>query len=202
MWLFLFMAIPLMIYRKELIAMYVGPKFMASATVLGLLYLASPVSAGLNMVGRAAVAMGRIREITPFSICIQIANLALTIYLVRNLQLGAVGSALSTFLVGLFACLFIWIPISVRLLEISLHDWVHKSFIPGILPGIFGGLTCFTLYLWHSPVSWFELGAYFSIGAIAYTVSLFLLCLNKSERQDLRGAVAKLIGIWGKNRIN
>ena len=105
-----------------------------SATVLGLLYLASPIGAGINMVGRTASAMGRIHKITPYVIFLQLANLALTIYLVRNLQLGAVGSALSTFLVGLFGCLFIWIPISVRLIEISFQDWVHKIFIPGILP--------------------------------------------------------------------
>jgi O-antigen/teichoic acid export membrane protein len=199
MWFFLFMAMPLMIYRKELIALYVGPKFMASATVLGLLYLASPIGAGLNMVGRAAVAMGRIREVTPYSIGIQLANLALTIYLVRNLQLGAVGSALATFLVTLFACLFIWIPISVRLLKISMYDWIHKSFIPGVLPAISGGISWFGLYLYHPPTTWFELGAFFCIGAIPYLVTLFLLGLNKSERQDLRGAVAKLGGILGKN---
>jgi O-antigen/teichoic acid export membrane protein len=196
MWIFLFMAIPLMIYRKELIALYVGPKFMASATVLGLLFLASPIGAGLNMVWRAAVAMGRIREITPYSICIQLANLALTIYLVRNLQLGAVGSALSTFLVVLFGCLFIWIPLSIRLLEISLHDWIHKSFIPGILPAISGGLVWFALHLWHPPTTWFKLTSFFSIGAIVYLVALFILGLDKSEKKDLRRALGKYFAVF------
>ena len=201
MWLALFMAMPLMIYRNELITLYVGPKFIMAATVIGLLYLASPIGSGINMLGRAAVAMGRIHKITPYIICLQIANLALTIYLVRNLQLGAVGSALSTFLVGLFGCLFIWIPISVRLLRISLHDWVHKSFIPGILPAIAGGITWFALSIWQPPATWFELGAYFSIGAISYLVTLYSLSLNKSERQELRGTIAKLGGILGNNRI-
>jgi len=201
MWLMLFMAMPLMIYRNELITMYVGPKFIMSATVLGLLYLSSPVAAGINMVGIAASAMGRIRKTTPYAVCLQLGNLALTIYLVRNLQLGAVGSALSTFLVGLFGCLFIWIPISVRLLRISLHDWVHKSFIPGILPAITGGVTWFALGLWRPPATWFELGGYFSIGAIAYLVTLFSLSLNKFERQELLGTVAKLGGILGNIRI-
>lgn len=196
MWIFLFMAIPLMIYRKELIALYVGPKFMASATVLGLLFLASPVRAGLNMVWRAAVAMGRIREITPYSICIQLVNLALTIYLVRNLQLGAVGSALSTFLVGLFGCLFIWIPISVRLLEISLHDWIYKSFIPGILPAISGGVVWFALHLWHPPTTWFKLAAFFSMGAIVYLMALYILGLDKSERNDLRRVLGKSFAVF------
>jgi O-antigen/teichoic acid export membrane protein len=200
MWLMLFMAMPLMIYRKELITLYVGPKFIMSATVLGLLYLVSPIGAGINMVWRTASAMGRIHKVTPYVICLQLANLALTIYLVRNLQLGAVGSALSTFLVGLFGCLFIWIPISVRLIEISFQDWVHKIFIPGILPAIAGGTTWFALSLWRPPVTWFELGAYFSLGAIPYLVTLFSLSLNKLERQELRSAVAKLGGLLGKKR--
>jgi len=200
MWIYLFMAMPLMIYRDDLIALYVGPKFMASATVLGLLYLASPVGAGLNMVGRAAVAMGRIREITPYSIGIQLVNLALTIYLVRNLQLGAVGSALSTFLVGLFACLFIWIPISVKLLEISFNDWVHKSFIPGILPAICGGVIWFAMHRWHRPTTWFELGAFFSIGSIVYLLALYALGLNKFEKEDLRRAFSNFFSVSDKSK--
>jgi hypothetical protein len=135
--------------------------------------------------------MGRIREITPYVICLQLANLALTIYLVRNLQLGAVGSALSTFLLGLFGCLFIWIPISVRLLEVSFHDWVHQSFIPGILPGIFGGIIWFALHLWHPPATWIELAAFFSVGAIVYLVALSTLGLNKSEKSDLWRTIRK-----------
>ena len=193
MWIMLFMAMPLMIYRKELIALYVGPKFLVAATVLGLLYLASPVGAGLSMVGRAAVAMGRIREITPYTICLQLTNLALTLYLVRNLQLGAVGSALSTFLVQFFGILLIWIPISIRLLDISLHDWIQKSFIPGIWPAIFGGVVWFALHLWHPPTTWFKLAAFFSIGAIVYIVALFILGLNKSEKKDLRRVIGKYV---------
>jgi O-antigen/teichoic acid export membrane protein len=191
MWLMLFMAMPLMIYRKELISLYVGPNYMVSATVLALLLLDSPLGSGLTMVGRAARAMGRIREITPYAICLELANLALTIYLVRNLQLGAVGSALSTFLVGLFGCLFIWIPISVRLLKISFHDWVNKSFIPGILPAISGGVIWFSLHLWHPPATWFELGTFFSVGAIFYLVALITLGLDKFERRDLRRVLAE-----------
>jgi O-antigen/teichoic acid export membrane protein len=195
MWIFLFMAIPLMIYRKEFIALYVGPKFMASATVLGLLYLTSPIAAGLSMVWNAANAMGRIRETTPYAICLQLSNLALTIYLVRNLQLGAVGSALSTFLVSLFGCLFIWIPISVKLLKIPFQDWFHKSFIPGILPAISGGVLWFALHLWHPPTTWFELAAFFSIGAIVYLLVLFFWSLDKSEKNDLRRAFRKYIAM-------
>ena len=196
MWFMLLMAMPLMIYRKELITLYVGPNFMAAAAVLGLLFLVSPIGAGINMVWRTASAMGRIRETTPFAICIQLANLALTIYLVRNLQLGAFGSALSTFLVGLFAVIFIWIPISVRLLEISFHDWVHKSFIPGILPAISGGIIWLALHLWHPPATWIELGAFFSIGAIVYLLALLTLGLDKFEKKDLNRAFGKIVGIF------
>jgi len=191
MWLFLFMAIPLMIYRKELIELYVGPKFMVSATVLGLLYLASPIGAGLNMLWQAANAMGRIRETTPYAIGLQLANLAITVYLVRNLQLGAVGSALSTFLTTLFGCLFIMIPISVRILEISIQDWLNKCFIPGILPAISGGIIWFSLQLWHPPTTWFELAAFFSAGALVYLVTLIILVLDKSEKKDLLRAFGK-----------
>jgi O-antigen/teichoic acid export membrane protein len=196
MWVVLFIAMPLMIFRKELITLYVGPNYILSATVLALLYLASPVGAGVSMVWRAASAMGRIRETTPYAICNQLANLALTIYLVRNLQLGAFGSALSTFLVSLFSGIFIWVPISVRLLDISFYNWLSKSFIPGILPAISGGILWFFLYLWHPPATWFELGAFFGMGAIVYIAALVTLGLDKSERKDLNRAFGKIVRIF------
>jgi len=98
---------------------------------------------------------------------------------------------LSTFLVGLFGCLCVWIPISIRLLKISLYDWVNKSFVPGILPAISGGVIWFALHHWHPPAAWVELAAFFSIGAIVYLVALFALGLNKFEREDLRRAFRK-----------
>ena len=196
MWLVLFMAMPLMIFREELVALYVGPHFLLSATVLGLLYLDLPLVAGIHMVWRSASAMGRIRETTPYSICNQLANLALTIYLVRNHQLGAYGSALATFSVSLLAGLVIWIPISIRMLETSFYDWINKSFIPGILPAITGGVIWFSLHLWHPPATWFELGAFFSAGALGYILSLFFLGLNKSEREDLKNTFEKITGIF------
>ncbi len=69
-------------------------------------------------------------------------------------------------------------------MEISFNDWVHKSFIPGILPAIFGGIIWFALQIWHKPATWFELGAFFSIGAFFYMVALFKLSLNRFERED------------------
>ena len=194
MWSMLFMAMPLFIFRNELITLYVGPKFIMSAMVLGLLYLASPLEAGISMLNRAANAMGRMREIAPFSVGLQLVNLAVAVYMVRNLQMGAVGSALSTFLVGIVGVILIWIPISVRLLKVPLRDWINRSFIPGVLPSIFGSVIWYALNLWHAPATWFELGSFFGVGALVYLVSLIFLGLNQSERKDLNQAYEKIMG--------
>jgi hypothetical protein len=48
----------------------------------------------------------------------------------------------------------------------------------------------------HQPATWFELGAFFSMGAIVYLLALFTLGLNKSEREDLNRAFGKIVGIF------
>jgi hypothetical protein len=77
-----------------------------------------------------------------------------------------------------------------------LHDWIYKSFIPGILPAISGGVVWFALHLWHPPTTWFKLAAFFSMGAIVYLMALYILGLDKSERNDLRRVLGKSFAVF------
>lgn len=201
MWIMLFMAMPLMIYRKELIYLYVGPDYQTAAEVLCLLFLPSLFGSSLLMVWKAAHAMGRIRGTTIYAICNQLITLAFTLYLVRNLKMGAVGSALSTFIFSLLGSVLVLLPISVKLLSISYSDWFRQSFFPGIIPAVFGGFVWFGLYFWHPPSTWSELAIFFAIGAIVYFVVLYFLALDKYEKEDLHYTFGKYAASFKKLRV-
>lgn len=191
MWLTLIIAIPAMIYRREFMLLYVGPEYLKAAVVLGLLFLSSPLSGGFQMLWRAAQAMGKIQMLTLYSVCAQIMNLALTVYLVQSLKMGAVGSALATLTITGFGSVFLLLPLSLHLLNITLADWLRQSLVPGLVPAVAGGVIWYGLYLWSAPETWFILGKFVFIGAVVYIAALFLFCLNRNEKKDLRQVMIK-----------
>ena len=101
LWIALSVSIPLIIFSKEFIKLYVGDKFIVSSTVMTLLLLQFPASYGHIMFTKISYAMAKIRMLSIASLTIQVVNLLLTIYLVGFLHMGAVGSALGTLIMTL-----------------------------------------------------------------------------------------------------
>ena len=105
LWAALLLAVPLMVYSRELFGLYLGPKvelYKASATVMVLLLPIFAIAYGHVMLANVALATAQVRSWAARACVIQMINLGLTFYFVGMRRMGAVGSALATFVAMTF----------------------------------------------------------------------------------------------------
>ncbi len=191
-WIFMMVALPLIIYRKELITLYVGSQYLLAAKILALLLLGSILSTGNAMMYHLAIAKGQIKELSIRIIIIQLLMLSLNLYLVGVLKMGALGSALATFSVSVLIAPFVFIPIGLRLANVNLGKWLKHTVLPGYLPGFGAFAVWFGLRLINQPETWFILILYSFIGCMSYMAILILFCLQKGDVKDIRNVHRKL----------
>ncbi len=140
------------------------------------------------MRGKIAHATGNIRRLAVLVLFGQLVNLGLTFYFVGVLKMGAVGAALSTFLVAaIIAPLFLW-NIGLRMVNLGLGEWFRRTAWPGLLPTAAGSAAWLALQWMVAPAGWVHLVGCVLAGAVVYVLVLALFCLQSTDRNDLRHA--------------
>ncbi len=193
LWVSLFMALPLMIYRNEVIRLYAGEKYLAAGTVMALLLLATfPIGYGNVMLSHLAIAKARLRTWALCACAMQSGNLALTLYFVGVAHMGARGSALATFIVGALGHPFLLCPLGLRLAGVHWRAWLRETLLPGFLPGLAGAAAWLSLQMLLHPSSWASLGGCVGCGWLVYLGGLFVFALRPIDKVELSRVVAKL----------
>lgn len=191
LWAMLAVAVPFIVLREEFFELYLREKFEANREapiVLALLlgrYLAVFPNAAIGLV---TVARAKLRVSSLQSVGLEITNLVLTLILVGACQMGAVGSALSTFVVAMVGHpLLVW-RLGLRLTGAKFGEWCRVSVFPGVVPCVV------TLPLWLvlrqtvQPETWGSLAWCGIAGWFAYAV-IVLLLTKPDERRVLRKAL-------------
>ena len=186
LWIFMIIALPLIIYRKELIGLYVGYQYMIAAKVLALLLAENIIVLGNAMLYNLAVATGQMKELSIRIIIMQLINISLTLYLVGILKLGAIGSAIATFSVHIIGAPLFEIPLGLRLANVNFKKWLKTTVLPGYLPGMGASVIWIVLWLINRPDSWFMLIFNSVLGCVCYLIILFTICLQENDRKDLK----------------
>ncbi len=182
-WLALFAAVPLFVYRRELISLYTAGRYPGAAPVLGLL-LVPVLLSGNAMVHKVAFAIGNMRAVAVTGLLLQLVNVGLTLYLVGVMKMGAIGSALATCIVYTGGMLLITLPLGLRLSGARWRTWVAQTLIPGVIPALVAG-TLWAVLRWSaSPDHWWLLAAQALCGALAYGGAV-LFRLQPVEREEL-----------------
>ncbi len=186
MWIALLVACPLIIFRVELVTLYVGERYLDAATVMALLILLLPITYANLLMNHIAHAQGNIRATALLSLTVQVIALVLTLYLVGQLGMGSVGSALAAIVVaGSLEPLLGW-RLGRRIAGVSLLDWLRESVVPGVLPGLAGAAAWHSLRAVATPATWGELALCGVGGTLAYLAILLIFCLRQEDRDDLR----------------
>ena len=183
-WANVMFALPLVIYRRELISLYVGPDFMTSATVMAILFVATFVCLGNDALPKMAIALGRMRAMALASVAMQAVNIGLTLYLVGVLRLGAIGSALGSAITAVTLEPLVELLIARRLLGIRVDHWLRRTVLPGFFPAVGGSIVWLAIRRLDSPDSWLKLFLYSAAGGLIY-IALVLLTFRKTERDRL-----------------
>jgi O-antigen/teichoic acid export membrane protein len=192
LWGTLFVSIPLMVYSREFIALWVGEKFLAAAMVIILLLASYPIVYGNVMMANIAIATAQVRPLALRAIVVQMINLLLTLYLVGVRGMGAVGSALGTFLAMTLIYPVASITLGLRLADVSLGRWLRETVWPGWLPGLAAATVWILLKVMAKPSTWLSLSGCTACGLVCYIVILLLFCLQENDRNDLKRAMSSL----------
>jgi O-antigen/teichoic acid export membrane protein len=192
LWTSMFLAIPLIVYRREIITLYVGEEYGAAATVLALLMSTFAVAYGNVMFPHIARAKAQLRPWAIRAITIHVSNLLLTLYLVGVRKMGAVGSALGTFATCLILDPVFYWPLGLRMAGVDLRSWLRETLWPGFLPGLVAAPVWLVLQRVVQPHSWLGLALCGLAGAAVFLCCLFGLALRDADRQDISELVKRV----------
>ncbi len=192
LWASLLVACPLMIYSTEFIQLYIGDRYLRTATVIVLLMSIYPFTYSNAILPKLAVATARMKAFTLGAFATQIVSVASMIYVVGWLNMGAVGVA-SVIAVTLIVSqvIYFW-PMGLRMAQVSLKRFLRETLLPGLAPAAAGMLVWLALKLNHPPETWAQLFAWTLLGHAVYALVLFRFCLQGHEKQDIRHFINKI----------
>ena len=192
LWVTLAVAVPAMIYARELIHLYVGDELIATAKVMIFSLVCIPISHGASMVWQVAHATGQIRPVGLRNLGSQLVTIAVTLYVVGVVGWGAVGAAFAALIVGTISTVVLVWPLGLRLADVEFGAWVRRTLLPGLTPAAAGALVWAALKLVVAPDTWTTLGLCTLIGAVCYGAVLLRFCLAPKDRADLAEVIAKV----------
>ena len=100
LWAVTFCVVPLIIYRREFIELYIGDRFILAAFVLGAALVPMAIRNATFMTGHLASAAANLRPLALRGIVVQVVIVALTACFVVAHQMGAAGAALAMMIGG------------------------------------------------------------------------------------------------------
>ncbi|MFW5835887.1 MAG: lipopolysaccharide biosynthesis protein [bacterium] len=197
---FLSVSVPLIVFRREVFTFYVGEAFVLAGSVLLLLMASESLSRGYALLYSLAVAKARVRFLAIVGLCLQVSNLALTIVLVGQFNLGALGSALSSAIFKLGVEPLIVIPYALGLADVTFGTWIKHSVLRGFLPGlIVAALLVVTRLVWP-PETVVVLILELAAGFVGYWVVAYFVGFEDSDRRDFGQIVLRRRSVFRDSR--
>jgi Polysaccharide biosynthesis C-terminal domain len=136
--------------------------------------------------------MHRMRTLSILVIASSISNVAITVYFVHFLHMGAVGSALGTLISTSVWTLCVMWKFGLDLLGLKFGVWFKSAVWQGVLPSLVSGLFALGWSYWLPPDTIPELILTAAIMACVYALTILLLCLDEDEYRQLNQLFAKL----------
>jgi len=184
LWISLLLVIPLMVYRREVITLWLGEDFLTVATVMLFMLVFFPLQYGHIMLPKLSVAQGNLRPWAIRSIGMQVANLGLTLYLVAVKDMGVMGATLSWVSIQIVGELFLMVPLGLRLADVRFFEWIRVTIVPGFIPAFGSIFVWMGLQFLFKPQSVLSLCLCGIVGGFVYLVILGVWCLQEQDRKD------------------
>lgn len=182
----------LIILGREIIGVWVGVKYLSSYPVLLVLVISKTLLLAQACSTRMLVGLGRLRLLTLVVFLDGVANLILSIVLLRHF--GILGVAIGTAIPLTCTSLFFLPTYLCRLLKVSLRDFLRQAYL---LPLVSTGAMACVLMLTRrllQPSSYVGLLLQLVLAGAAYGLSL-LLCLLafQPDREHIRLRVLRFL---------
>ncbi len=183
LWGLLLVIAPFFVHLEQIVTLYVGTTYLSAGTVMFLLLACYPVIYGNILFRQLANAKIRMRSLALRDSISAAANLSLTILLVGYYQLGAIGAAISTFIVhGLGSILLFW-PFGKGMVAATWLEVWSNILKPGILPFIAALIVMKSLEMSYPAESWITIGANALLGSVVYLIAIWFVAKEVDKIQ-------------------
>lgn len=195
LWAALLVATPMIAFGKDFWRLYLGSSYEAyadAALVTAILMAQYWIIYPNSMLSKLAHAVNQMKPMAIAYLLGSAVNVAITLYLVGSLGMGAVGSAVGTFLSSLLVEPLVVMRLSLPLLRIDLKRWFRETVWYGCLPSIVTAAFCGLAHLFISTPGWWELCLVVLAACTVYLGSLAAFCMNSEELGHARRVFEKV----------
>ena len=205
LWLILGIAVPAIIFSDEVMHLYLDGKYDQAGLIMAVLLFVIILNT-FNSLGPAIVmAAGQVKELSLRYLFVQLVNIILTIFLVVNLQQGALGSAIATLItVAIFESIFYW-PFCRKVAHTSTSQWMREVVFPCICSVLPSLVFCLFVKLTVGVDTWLDLILMSLISSILYFFMIMFFGLRQQDRIDISrisdrfsGKTKKLVQFFGE----
>ncbi len=137
--------------------------------------------------------MARYGRLTVMAVCAALANLGLSIVLVR--RLGLTGVALETLLPTATARLFFVFPYVLRVMGVGVREAIREMILPAMAPAVPMALTILVLREIVRPSTLPAVGLVAGLGGLVYVTGYLAVGARKAERLTSR-RLAQVAARW------
>jgi len=173
--------IGMLVFGKEFIFLWMGPRFEISYQIMVILTVSSFGAVAFQLSGPIYHGMGKVKLLSLLILTQGLANLALTLFLVLKMNFGIEGVAWGSFYPRILWSIITGL-IVMRWIKYDMFKFIFDSILRWLVLGIIFGLLC----LWIDRVSWPSSWIFFVfktlIATFAYLPISFYVLLNKDER--------------------
>ncbi len=193
-WVLLAVAVPAIVFNKELMLLYLGGKYQGAGAVMAVL-LVVPLLNAFNAMGPAALAAaGEMKRFAVRQIIVHSTNLLLTILFVAQLRMGAFGSAAATLLATLTLDTVLTWRLSWRITHTPASAWVRQVLLPTVLPALPSVFICLSVKYLFGIRTWTGLFAVSAVSGVLNLALIALFGLRDQDRIDIARVADRLPG--------
>jgi len=181
----------LVVLAGPILTVWVGAAYAGYAHLVVILTLASLIDTSQWPAGSVLQGIARHRPLALISLCTALANLALSIVLVRSM--GVTGVALGTLIPTSVASLGFILPYAMRVIGVSGVETLKEIFSPALLPAVPMVIVLYVLRQVIALSSLLSIMVVAGIGLLVYLIGYFATGASELERQTYRGFAVSTI---------
>jgi O-antigen/teichoic acid export membrane protein len=174
----------IIILARPLLTVWVGATYAKYANLVLILTIASLIDTSQWPAASVLQGMARHRLLAVISILSGLANVILSIILVRSL--GLTGIALGTLIPTSVECLLFILPYSMHVIGISVRTLFVEVVWPTLGPAIPMIITLYTIQQILAPSSLISIALAAGAGVLIYVIGYFSVGASSIERQTCR----------------
>jgi len=174
----------LIMLARPILTMWIGEEYASAAPIVAVLTCASFLATSQWPAIAVLQGMARHRILAVTSLSSGVANLVLSVALIR--PFGLIGVAFGTLLPNIIE-FFILLPYAMRVIGVLPSVVFKEIFLPAVMPAILMIITLFGVQKLIQPSSLIPLILVSGIGLFVYAAGYFSIHTNKIERETFRG---------------